>query len=82
MLRKWKTYLPIAVGLTILMVPTVYILNESNSIFAEQCRQQCAVIGMDFRVKAVGMQRGGDLQYPGQCECVVRGLKKWWEFWK
>jgi hypothetical protein len=79
----WRQILLIAIGLLVLIVPTWYIVGSSRAIFREECRQSCEKIEMDFRVKAVG-HRGasGDLRYPGECECIKRTGKQWWQFWR
>ena len=71
----------IGAGLAVLTVPAVYIVNKSNAIFREECRQLCDASGMDFKIRAVGPYAGGRLDYPGECQCVQRGEKQWWKFW-
>ena len=77
----WKTVLPIAIGALILVAGTAYLLNASHSIFAEQCRLQCNAAAMTYKVRAVP-RAAHDLTYPGECVCVPRGGRKWWEVWK
>ena len=64
----------IAVGIGVFIVPT-------HSIFREECRQQCEVIGMDYEVRGVPRD-AYELRYPAECRCVTRGARKWWPLWK
>lgn len=57
------------------------MLNRSHAIFREQCRAQCEVIGMDYKVRAVA-RAPQELTCPAECVCVVRVEKRRWEIWK
>jgi hypothetical protein len=36
---------------------------------------------MDYKVRAVH-RAPPSAEYPGECICVARIAKRWWEFWK
>lgn len=77
---KWRLVLPIALGAAVLG-STVYMVNRSHSIFGDQCRTRCAAFGMDYRVRPVPPPVYG-VEYPGECVCVPRAAKRWWEIWR
>jgi hypothetical protein len=70
-----------AVAAALLLGATFYVLDRSHALVGESCRQLCDPIGMDYKVRAVPLDRL-DPKYPGECLCVPRVPKRWWELWK
>ena len=78
---NWKTVLPPLLGAALLIVPAAYILNKSQGVFADDCRKQCEVARMDYKVRAIPRPYGS-VDYPAECVCVMPAEKRWWEVWK
>lgn len=75
------TWIFIVAGIVILVVPAAYLLTSADSVFREECKAQCAKIGMDYRVIPVGYGPSS-IEYPATCRCVKPEEKKWWQFWR
>jgi hypothetical protein len=65
----------------LLVVATAYMLDRSHAIVREECRRLCDPVGMDYTIRAVPVNPL-DLKYPGECICVPRPARRWWEIWK
>ena len=64
-----------------LLGATAYMVDRSHAIFREECRQRCDASSMDYKVRA----RPANTivaEYPGECICVPRAPKRWWEIWR
>ena len=71
MSEAWKTRLAIGLGAVVLLVPTVVILQMSDSAFRDRCKAQCAPYGLTYRVTTggAGMTYGNET-YPANCYCI------------
>ena len=68
----------IVLGIVLLAIPSLFLFQLMDGPFREKCKQQCAALDMNYRVRAV--RRADPEEYPADCICVAKS--EWWEFWK